>query len=437
MDASPEWDLSPGDVIRRSSLHDRYGGNRQGGISPSRKSANVFVFAGASGREHGYVDRIGEDGLFHYTGEGQSGDQSEGGGNRSLLEHQADGRALRVFLGVGGEITYVGEFEVDSGRPVYETEAASTGRGPTRKVLVFRLRPLAGAKMPLLDRVYGDPYVPSETWNRYEIDRLVETYTSLLLGEIDGLDPDELELVTALRPQLPGRLEDDIRRQLQNVSAVLSELGSDWFEPYDPLPGPSEELRAAVAVKMGRGARVSDSLAAYADAALAAPGTQLLSFADVLVPPPSSSQPSKRSRGVRIVGGSTSALDDFRRSQLGDAGEEWVVRLEKRRLKELGLGRYADRVEWVSRDSDRYGYDIKSFRADRREMWIEVKTTTRGIKTPFFITKHEVETSVEHPDKYSLYRVHGWARRPRIYTLDGSVEKTSRLEPAVFRGYPL
>ena len=37
----------------------------------------------------------------------------------------------------------------------------------------------------------------------------------------------------------------------------------------------------------------------------------------------------------------------------------------------------------------------------------------------------------------SLYRVHGFARDPRIYVLDGSIEELARLEPKIFLGLPL
>jgi hypothetical protein len=82
------------------------------------------------------------DGCFHYTGEGQRGDQRMLSGNRSILDHEAEGRALRLFKGARGQVEYVGEFELDKKQPWYETDAPETGGGPLRKVIVFRLRPL-------------------------------------------------------------------------------------------------------------------------------------------------------------------------------------------------------------------------------------------------------------------------------------------------------
>jgi hypothetical protein len=65
------------------------------------------------------------------------------GGNKAILQHRADGRALRVFRGVGGEVIYEGEFGLAIDPPWYTTDAPESGRSDiVRKVIVFRLRPL-------------------------------------------------------------------------------------------------------------------------------------------------------------------------------------------------------------------------------------------------------------------------------------------------------
>lgn len=136
--------LSPGDEIKRTELHERYGGRRQGGISPSKKSANVFLFTDqAQGAIHGYIyDGGHEDGFYHYTGEGQYGDQRMVQGNKAVRDHKAEGRSLHLFDAHGPTTTYMGEFEyVDD----YLADAPETNEGPLRSVIVFRLRRLTGA----------------------------------------------------------------------------------------------------------------------------------------------------------------------------------------------------------------------------------------------------------------------------------------------------
>lgn len=137
-------DLVPGEAVRRVDLHQRYGGRRQGGISPSKQTPNVFLFTDqARGALHGYIyDGANEaDGLYHYTGEGQYEDQRMVQGNRAIRDHSDEGRELHLFDAHAGEATYLGEFEyVDH----YSADAPATNDGPTRSVIVFRLRRLSG-----------------------------------------------------------------------------------------------------------------------------------------------------------------------------------------------------------------------------------------------------------------------------------------------------
>jgi hypothetical protein len=144
-----EWDLKPGDEVERKQLHLSFGGRTQGGIGPSAKTPNVFLFTDPiSGEKHGYYDGWMPDGCFHYTGEGQYGDQRIISGNASILNHKTENRALRVFQGARGVVCYIGEFEVSPEKPWYEADAPESGGGPLRKVVVFRLRPVDISAQP-------------------------------------------------------------------------------------------------------------------------------------------------------------------------------------------------------------------------------------------------------------------------------------------------
>lgn len=144
-----EWTLGIGKRIKRTELHRQFGGSRQSGISPSAQSPNVFIFSDpASGEKHGYFDRWRDDGCFHYTGEGQRGDQQMIKGNLAILNAEKSARALRLFKGCGGDLLYEGRFALDTEEPWYRTDAPETNGGPIRSVIVFRLRPLDTAPEP-------------------------------------------------------------------------------------------------------------------------------------------------------------------------------------------------------------------------------------------------------------------------------------------------
>lgn len=135
--------LKPGARIKRKRLHKRYGGREQGGISPSAKSPNVFLFTDKrTGAANGYIyDGKHRDGTFHYTGEGRFGEQKMEQGNRAIRDHKNEGRALHLFDVREGMARYLGEFRyVDH----YPAEAPPSGGGPDRKVIVFILRRVRG-----------------------------------------------------------------------------------------------------------------------------------------------------------------------------------------------------------------------------------------------------------------------------------------------------
>ncbi|MFE3588357.1 hypothetical protein ACFXOY_12600 [Streptomyces niveus] len=141
--SDPDWQLNPGASIRRTELHTRYGGSSQNGISSSGTSDNILIFtAASSGHQHGYFDTWNEDGTFHYTGEGQTGDQRMIRGNKAIFEHRETGKRLRLFDGARGMVRYLGEWTLDQEQAYSWAEAPETGGGPLRQVIRFHLVPV-------------------------------------------------------------------------------------------------------------------------------------------------------------------------------------------------------------------------------------------------------------------------------------------------------
>jgi hypothetical protein len=93
-------------------IHDEYGGNRQGGISPSAKVPYIFIFSGKSGAQYGYNDRWDNHNIFTYTGEGQEGDMQFIKGNLALKDHLNRGKRIFLFeIEGGGMVKFVSEME--------------------------------------------------------------------------------------------------------------------------------------------------------------------------------------------------------------------------------------------------------------------------------------------------------------------------------------
>lgn len=214
----PAWDLEPGDTIKRTELHSGYGGSGQGGISPSRKTPNILIFTDRSvGDQHGYHDRW-EGTTLHYTGEGQHGDQQMTHGNRAIRDHVDEGRALQVFEGSSGEVSYVGEFALDAAQPSYTSRAKETGGGPYRDVIMFRLLPIGGIQSE--GRTLSETISEMALTSPYrEADEEASTETK----DVIEVDPDVL---------------DRGRRGHARTQNLISEWArSQGFEPLRPSAG--------------------------------------------------------------------------------------------------------------------------------------------------------------------------------------------------------
>ena len=102
----------PNQLYKRSLIHDEYGGNRQGGISPSAKVPYIFIFSGKSGAQYGYNDRWDNHNIFTYTGEGQEGDMQFIKGNLALKDHLNRGKRIFLFeIEGGGMVKFISEME--------------------------------------------------------------------------------------------------------------------------------------------------------------------------------------------------------------------------------------------------------------------------------------------------------------------------------------
>ena len=102
----------PNQLYKRSLIHDEYGGNRQGGISPSAKVPYIFIFSGKSGAQYGYRDGWDNHNIFSYTGEGQEGDMQFIKGNLALKDHINRGKRVFLFeIEGGGLVKFSSELE--------------------------------------------------------------------------------------------------------------------------------------------------------------------------------------------------------------------------------------------------------------------------------------------------------------------------------------
>ncbi|MEU9380768.1 restriction endonuclease [Streptomyces sp. NPDC048279] len=171
-----DTELVVGEELTRRELHQRFGGTPQGGIAPSSASRMVMLFTMDSSPASDYTG-WGDDGTFHFMGQGARGNQTMTQGNRSLLRHQEDNRSLHVFHRLpngptGGAPLYrhLGRFRLDDETPYYSADAPDED-GTNRNVIIFRLRPIGA----IAD---GGPQLPRTPATTVRIVELQPTYQS-------------------------------------------------------------------------------------------------------------------------------------------------------------------------------------------------------------------------------------------------------------------
>ncbi|HWE38759.1 MAG TPA: hypothetical protein VG406_19580 [Isosphaeraceae bacterium] len=126
---------------RRRELHERFGGQRQGGISTPAEHPLIFLFSSPSGEAYGYRDGWASDGTYVYTGEGQRGDMALTRGNSAILHHEQHGKDLHLFEAAGkGFVEYVGEMTCVG----HERRRGPDLDGHLREILMFKLLPKQG-----------------------------------------------------------------------------------------------------------------------------------------------------------------------------------------------------------------------------------------------------------------------------------------------------
>jgi hypothetical protein len=152
-------------------------------------------------------------------------------------------------------------------------------------------------------------------------------------------------------------------------------------------------------------------------------------------PPTSGIRAGTPTRTFRSRKGGDPSLRDASNRRLGLAGEEAVVKMEKKLLTEAGRPDLAEKVRHISKEEgDGAGYDIASFTTDGDVKYIEVKTTKGGVSAPFYISSNEVAFSEHQADHYCLYRVYDFHDgNGRFYVVSGAVHSGFQLTPSQYR----
>lgn len=118
---------------------------------------------------------------------------------------------------------------------------------------------------------------------------------------------------------------------------------------------------------------------------------------------------------------------------LGKEGEEYVLDFERKRLRENGQVELSKLV--ANHASRNLGYDIYSQHVENGraiDKFIEVKTTKGTLERQIFLTRNEINFSIQNQRNFWLYRVCHFPADPQIFSLRGNLQKSMDLNPLSF-----
>jgi hypothetical protein len=264
-------------------------------------------------------------------------------------------------------------------------------------------------------------------WRDDELDAIVSDYFAMLMAELSGEPYIKSRHSAALMSQI-GRTHRSVEFKHQNISAVLDELGMPWIPGYRPKRNYQNAIFDAIDRYLSTHPTVLEFVPTSP--------TRTSSPSEIFVAPPSVVVANERipQRLQRLVGKFDPVERDHRNRLLGKAGEEFVFHLEQRQLSAAGQADLARRVRWVAAENgDGAGYDVLSFDLSGRERLVEVKTTNGPARTPFFLTRNECDLAAERPEAWRIYRLHLFAKTPRIFAVLPPLRKTLILTPETWR----
>jgi uncharacterized protein DUF3883 len=264
-------------------------------------------------------------------------------------------------------------------------------------------------------------------WQDDELDAIVSDYFEMLEADQSERPYVKLRHSQTLMARI-GRTHRSIEFKHQNISAVLDELGMPWIPGYIPKRNYQNAIFDAIDRYLTQHPAVLDP--APAPQTVAVPPSTVFVDAPIL----SAAAEPIPDRLRRLVRKFDPVERDYRNRSLGRAGESFVVDLERRQLTEADRTDLACRVRWVAaEDGDGAGYDILSFDHSGRTRLIEVKTTNGSSRTPFYLSRNERDIAEERPAEWRIYRVHLFAKNPRVFTIAPPLEVSVNLRPETWR----
>ena len=450
-------DFKVGNSYTQKDLIDAFGGSflRPRGITPIN-SQNIIILISYHYGRNKYEDKLFENDVMYYSGEGTAEDQKLTGRNKSIYEAKEKGKALLLFAVLKrGEYLFFGEVEV-VGALEYKTIVGDEGklikaiRFPLmQKTAVRRLTPyelghtLVGGVTPMekpIIQVVGAAIINEKG----EVLCAQRGYGSLIGkwefpgGKVEKDETDQKALAREIKEELNIDIEVEdfidenyneykdksINLKVYKCKYVSGEINDTehkslkWTKPDD-----LESLDWADADK--------PIVETYLNSLpRSIKGHVNFDYLEAEAVKPSDKETVR-------------AAQDYEKAQKakqksGDVAEEAVIRYERDKLNNLGHPELAELVKQVSKENTAAGYDVRSYELKEDgsfvEIHIEVKSAKQSSKyVEFFISENELN-KFRKDENHKIYCLIKYGRSYKLHEVNKlDFFKNDYLSPMTYR----
>ena len=416
-------DFQKGHIYKRDDLIDAFKGSFMRGMNKCKRT-NSLVLISKHTSNRIYGDKLFDNNMIIYTGEGQVGNQTFTGANKDLRDSDLIGLPVYLFVVFKNQqYTYYGRVHL-SGEPFFENELDVQGH--ERKVIRF---PLAlqsffqiMGKRTQQEHVVGGHIIPTRRSLLVVGAAIVDVEGKVLCaqrgsGSLKGkwefpggkIEKGETDAEAIIR---------EIKEELDIEIEVIGFIDENYYEYND----------FDILLKVYKCKYKSGKIKDVEHQALRWVEPQALEELDwaeadrPIVETYLDSLPRTIEEQIRFDYFETKAIkqtdkelkraiQDFEKSQKakqksGDMAEEAALNYEKDKLNNAGRPDLAEMVKQVSKDSSDLGYDILSFEIVNgiaQERHIEVKSTKKTKEyIEFFISDNEL-TKFKTDPAYKIY----------------------------------
>lgn len=277
----------------------------------------------------------------------------------------------------------------------------------------------------------------NKDWTSKEVKLIVEDYFDMLLCELNHIKYNKSAHRRKLLPLLDGRTNGSVEFKHRNITAALMKMGLPYINGYVPSNNYQKKLlekEIAEYIKAHKPA-LEMKFETFAVDVGVIQKIRPVNYDKIIEAAPEPSEMNEDEPLFRPV--KTNFLEKEQNNRtLGELGEQFVLDFEKSRLIKAGKIKFAEKIEWVSKEKgDGLGYDILSKNTNGTDRYIEVKTTKLSKNTPIFLTKNELSFSRKNSTDFFLYRVFNFEKRPKLFILNGEYDSFCRLQPQVYKGF--